>query len=137
MTVMKEQAVGTDWGCYSIEYPDPADSDWRFSMDYDWHTKESPAKNRWTCSESPISHANWRLLRDIPDHGYRAVLKDFGLDEYEISFAQLITTHPSPADLARIRRAKEVRGGLAYKIIMNMRRGCPRGELADTFEARQ
>ena len=136
MVVMKDQAIKADAGCYSIKYPDFFDDGWRFSMDYDWRTDEHPVKNKWTCSQSPVAHIHWMLLRSIPEHGYLALLDHFGLKAYDISFEQVIATHPSPADLVRMRRAKEDRYGFEYMVIQNMRMGCKKGELADTFEAR-
>lgn len=133
---MREQEISADKGCYSVEYLDPSDSDWRFSMDYDWHTDKNPMRNQWTCSESPTSHVHWTSLRGIPEHGYRVFLEHFGLQEYDISLQEIMTVNPSPADIVRIRRTKEDRYGLERKVIKNMRRGCPKGELADTFEAR-
>lgn len=136
MTTTEEQAKSPDAGCYSIEYPDPSDSDWRFSMDYNWRANEDTIKNQWTCSDSPTGYVHWTLLRGIPEHAYHALLNHFGLKQYDVSLEQIMVAHPSPAYLVCIRRAKEVRDGLVYKIIMNMRMGCPKGELADTFEAR-
>lgn len=136
MIAREEQAKSAHAGCYSIEYSDPSDSDWRFSMDYNRQTYEYTVRNRWTCSESPTSYAHWTFLQGIPEHAYRAFLNHFGLEEYEISLEKIMTVNPSPADVAHIRRAKEDRCGLERMVIKNMRTGCQKGELADTFEAR-
>lgn len=135
MVVMREQARSSDAGCYSVKYIDPHDDDWQFSMDYDWRVNDDPMrKNQWACAESPTGVLHWAPVRGIPCHGYHALLDHFGLGEGDISVEQIVTM--SPADLVRIRRAKEDRYGLERMVIKNMRTGCPHGELADTFEAR-
>lgn len=121
-------------GCYSIKYRDPMDHSWQFSMDYGWCSDPITQKRRWTCAESPRGFINWTLLTDVPDHGYRALLDHFGLKECDISFQEIISNNPSPADIMLIRRRKEDRDNLARKIVKNMRLGCPENEVADTFE---
>ena len=120
-------------GCYSITYRDPGD-DCIFAADYG-NGKEN--KNRWTCSETldGLINFNWRDVHGFPDHWYRSILDHFGLNTTELSIQQVRETEISPADLVRLRRAKEERYGLARKEMMNMRIGCPKGELADFFEA--
>jgi len=137
-----EQAITPDMGCYSVKYLDPCDDGWQFSMDYDWRADNDPGKkNRWTCAESPSNIIHWRFVRGIPDHGYHALLDHFGLEESDmwamyVSCSALRIVTMSPADLVRIRRIKEDRDGLERKVIMNMRTGCPKGELADGFNGR-
>lgn len=131
-TAVQERTVAWENGCYSVKYLDPCDSEWQFSMDYDWRSDDDRAKrNHWTCAESPVGTLHWNHVRGIPDHGYHALFDHFGLDESDVSFDRAVAM--SPADLVYIRRAKEVRDALAYKTIMNMRTGCRKGELADTF----
>ncbi|GEM_PF-1512221 len=127
-----KQVIVFGSGCYSITYPDPCDSDWQFSMDYGFVTAQNPeGKNRWTCSESPGNFCHWTSFRSIPDHGYRALLDHFGLEETDVSLEEAVTK--SPADLTLLRRLKEDRGGFEPRVIKNMRIGCRKDELADTF----
>lgn len=135
VVAMREQTRSIDAGCYSVKYRDPHDGYWQFSMDYDWRVDDDPQrKNQWTCAESPTGVPHWTSVQVIPDHAFHALLQHFGLEEGDVSLGQIAAM--SPADLVRIRRAKEIHDGLAYMLIMNMRTGCPKGELADTFEAR-
>ena len=120
-------------GCYSITYPDPSDCDWQFSIDFNWHPEPDAGKNQWTCAESPTGTIHWTLFKKVPDHAMQALLNHFGLTQDDVDMNAIVTM--SPADLARVRRKKERVSGLVPKIMMNMRRGCPEGELADTFEA--
>ena len=122
-------------GCYSIEYRDPANPELRKAMDFDFFSDEDPERNRWTYSESPVGTTHWETFRQIPEDGYWAMLDHFGLMEDEMSIDSIVTMNPSPADIARIRRAKESRFGLERKVMENMRVGCPKHECADMFEA--
>lgn len=123
-------------GCYSIKYPDPFDSDWQLSMDYNWNSNPRVKGNQWTCSESPVNIIHWTSLRWIPDHGLNALLDHFGLTREDLCLGVIFVFGQSPAALVRTRRAKEQREGLERKEIKNMRLGCDPDELLpEAFEA--
>ena len=124
-------------GCYSIKYKDPTDSDWIYAMDYNWQSDLRDGKTKWTGSESPLGVTHWRTLRVIPDHGLQAILDHFGLTKEDFGMLLFLIYDMSPADLVRIRRAKEQHEGLAYRIIHNMRRGCSHDELfPESFDSK-
>ena len=117
-------------GCYSVLYTIPSDHGSIYAMDYGW-----PYKNSWGCSETPIGPPSWYAFRQIPQYGYDAFLEHFGLAEDDMPMNTIITMNPSPADLARLRRAKEKRYGMPHLEMKNQRMGCPKDEMADDFEA--
>ena len=119
-------------GCYSITYIDSNDYDSMFAMDYDWRIYPEN-KNTWTCSESPLGRIYWSTLQKIPHAGYQAILDHFGLAEHELDMSILLIM--SPAELVRLRRAKEERYGLKRMVMRNMRLGyTSEEEFADNFE---
>ena len=120
-------------GCYSVKYMDPSDNDSIFAMDYDWRPDGTASKNHWTCSQTLAGTIHWTIMPNVPDHGLHALLDHFGLTEHDVDTRAILKM--SPAAIVRLRRAKERCEGLEPKVMMNMRLGCPEGELADTFEA--
>ena len=114
-------------GCYSVKYSVQGNLDNLCAMDYGWLYK-----NVWGCSETPAGRISWAPISFSAD-GYLALLNHFGLEQSDISMRDIMTK--SPADLARLRRAKEQRYGLPYLEMKNQRLGCPKDEFADNFEA--
>ena len=123
-------------GYYSIRYmlDDPVDRGLEFAMDYNWRKNSSVSANQWKCSDTEVGTMHWMVRKSIPDHGFRALLDHFGLEEADVDMSVLVTM--SPAHLAAIRRQKEMRLQLECKVLRNMRAGCPPNEqYADMFES--
>ena len=114
-------------GCYSVKYTVEGNFDSFYAMDYGWQDK-----NLWGCSETSVGRIMWMPVSFSAD-GYLALLNHFGLEQSDISMRDIMTK--SPADLARLRRAKEHRYGLPYLEMKVQRLGCPKDEMADDFEA--
>ena len=76
------------------------------------------------------------FLQDpVPEHGYRALLRHFGLEREDVSLTSVVKGNPSPAILARVRRIKENLYDLPRLEMKNQRLGCSKDEVADYFEA--
>ena len=114
-------------GYYSVKYIVQGDLGNLCAVDYGWQYK-----NLWGCSETPAGGISWAPISFSAD-GYLALLDHFGLEQSDISMQDIMTK--SPADLARLRRAKEQRYGLSYLEMKNQRLGCPKDDFADNFEA--
>ena len=119
-------------GYYSVMYEVPDFPGVLYAMDYGFK-----GQKRWACSETEREDMHWCLLQDpVPEHGYGALLKHFGLGRQDVSFTTIVRANPSPADLARIRRTKEQHYNLPRLELRNQRFGClKKEEVADYFEA--
>lgn len=105
--------------CFSVKYYHPAFPDEVWAAD--WQFLDAG----WSRSWREVGGLRWNTERGIDEFARRAILKKFGLENWEKDFPEAVIIKLSPRKLAEIRRQKEKEFNLDYLEILSDTMGDP------------